>query len=38
MVQRSATAKGPSDLTDLRRLLLTFPEFKVFEGPVADCH
>jgi len=37
MVHRSKSAKGPSDLTDIRRLLLTFPDLKVFEGPVADC-
>ncbi len=36
MVNRSRSAKGPSDLTDIRRLLLTFPELKAFEGPVFD--
>jgi hypothetical protein len=36
MVNRSQSAKGPTDLTDIRRLLLTFPELKTFEGPVAD--
>jgi hypothetical protein len=36
MVSRSKSAKGPSDLTDIRRLLLTFPELKAAEGPVAD--
>jgi len=36
MVKRSKSAKGPTDLTDIRRLLLTFPELKAFEGPVAD--
>src|SRR6185312_16106748 len=36
MVSRSKSAKGPSDLTDIRRLLLTFPELKTAEGPVAD--
>ncbi len=37
MVSRSKSAKGPSDLTDIRRLLLTFPELKVPVGAVADC-
>jgi len=37
MVHRSKSAKGPLDLTDIRRLLLTFPDLKAFEGPVADC-
>jgi hypothetical protein len=37
MVSRSKWAKGPSDLTDIRRLLLTFPELKGFDGAVADC-
>ena len=36
MVNRSQSAKGPTDLTDIRRLLLTFPELKTLEGPVAD--
>src|SRR5262249_19679699 len=36
MVARSRSAKGPSDLTDIRRLLLAFPELKVPEGPVAE--
>ena len=36
MVSRSKSAKGPSDLTDVRRLLLTFPELKALEGPVAN--
>jgi hypothetical protein len=36
MVNRSKSAKGPTDLTDIRRLLLTFPELKAFDGPVAD--
>jgi Nucleotidyl transferase AbiEii toxin, Type IV TA system len=35
-VSRSRSAKGPSDLTDIRRLLLTFPTLKAAEGPVAD--
>ena len=37
MVSRSKSVKGPSDLTDIRRLLLTFPELKISEGAVADC-
>jgi hypothetical protein len=36
MVNRSQSAKGPTDLTDIRRLLLTFPALKTVEGPVAD--
>ena len=36
MVNRSQSAKGPTDLTDIRRLLLTFPELKTLGGPVAD--
>ncbi len=36
MLSRSKTAKGPGDLMDIRRLLLTFPELKASEGPVAD--
>ncbi len=36
MVMRAESVKGPSDLTDIRRLLLTFPELKAREGPVAD--
>ena len=36
MVNRSQSAKGPTDLTDIRRLLLTFPELKTFEGSVTD--
>jgi hypothetical protein len=35
-VSRSKSAKGPSDLTDIRRLLLTFPQLKAFEGPVLE--
>ena len=35
-VSRSGTAKRLSDLVDIHRLLLTFPELKAFEGPVAD--
>ena len=37
MVDHSKSPKGPMDLTDIRRLLLTFPDLKAFEGPVADC-
>ena len=33
MVHRSKSAKGPSDLTDIRRLLLTFPDLKAFRRP-----
>jgi len=36
MVSRSGTAKRLTDLADIHRLLLTFPELKAFEGPVAD--
>ena len=36
MVNRSKSPKGPMDLADIHRLLLTFPELKAFEGPVAD--
>jgi hypothetical protein len=36
MVSRPKTAKGFTDAADLRRLLLTFPELKTEEGPVAD--
>jgi hypothetical protein len=36
MVNRSRSPKGPTDLTDIRRLLLTFPELKQVEGPVYD--
>jgi len=36
MVNHSKSAKGPMDLADIHRLLLAFPELKVFEGPVAD--
>jgi hypothetical protein len=37
MVHRSKSAKGTLDLADTQRLLLTFPDLKAFEGPVADC-
>lgn len=36
MVSRSKTAKGMTDVADLRRLLLTFPDLKVERGAVAD--
>jgi hypothetical protein len=36
MVSRLNSAKGPTDLTDIRRLLLTFPELKFREGSVAE--
>lgn len=36
MVDRRKTAKGATDLADLRRLLLAYPELKVWEGEVAD--
>jgi hypothetical protein len=36
MVSRAKSPKGPTDLTDIRRLLLTFPELKAREGLVAD--
>ena len=36
MVNRAKSAKGPTDLTDIRRLLLTFPALKAREGLVAD--
>jgi len=35
-VQRTKTAKELTDLADLRRLLLTFPDLKTEEGPVAE--
>lgn len=35
-VGRSKTAKGVMDIADLRRLLLTFPQLKTAEGPVAE--
>ncbi len=34
-VNRSKSAKGPTDLTDIRRLLLTLPELKTLNGLVA---
>jgi hypothetical protein len=36
MVQRTKVAKGLTDRADLYRLLLTFPELKTAEGPVAE--
>jgi hypothetical protein len=36
MVSRSKSAKGPTDLTDIRRLLLTFPDLKSLDGEVAN--
>ena len=36
MVDRQKTAKGAIDMADIRRLLLTFPELKTQEGPVAE--
>jgi hypothetical protein len=36
MVQRTKAAKGIIDRADLYRLLLTFPELKTVEGPVAE--
>ncbi len=36
MANRSGTAKRMTDLADIHRLLLTFPELKSGEGPVAE--
>ena len=36
MVSRSGTAKRMTDLADIHRLLLTFPELKVLEGEVGN--
>jgi hypothetical protein len=36
MVNRSGTAKRITDLADIHRLLLTFPELKAREGSVAE--
>jgi hypothetical protein len=36
MTSRPNTPKGSTDLADLRRLLLTFPELKAEEGSVAE--
>jgi hypothetical protein len=35
-VRRTKTARELTDLADLRRLLLTFPDLKTEEGPVAE--
>jgi hypothetical protein len=35
-ISRERSAKGPTDLTDIRRLLLTFPQLKTYEGTVVD--
>ena len=35
-VSRSGTAKSITDLADIHRLLLAFPELKALEGPVAE--
>lgn len=37
MTSRSKTAKGMTDVADLRRLLLTFPELKIKEGLVLEA-
>ncbi|KAA1259804.1 hypothetical protein LF1_23410 [Rubripirellula obstinata] len=37
MVSRSRTAKGMTDIADLRRLLLMFPELKTDHGAVEDA-
>jgi len=37
MVGRSKTAKGMTDIADLRRLLLFFPELKSRQGPVSEA-
>jgi hypothetical protein len=36
MVNRINSAKGPTDLADIRRLLLAFPDLKALDGHVAD--
>jgi len=36
MAQRQHQPKGSTDFTDLQRLLLTFPDLKADEGPVAE--
>jgi hypothetical protein len=36
MVSRSGTAKRITDLADIHRLLLTFPDLRSDKGPVAD--
>jgi hypothetical protein len=35
--ERRNQPKGPTDLRDLRMLLITFPELKTDQGPVRDC-
>ena len=37
MVNRAETAKRMTDLADIHRLLLAFPDLKAPEGPAADC-
>lgn len=37
MTSRTGTAKRLIDLADIHRLLLTFPDLKTPEGPVANC-
>jgi len=37
MAGRQHRPKGSTDLTDLQRLLLAFPDLKTDEGPVAEC-
>ena len=37
MTSRSKTAKGMTDIADLRRLLLTFPELKTLDGLVLEA-
>lgn len=37
MAGRQHRPKGSSDLIDLQRLLLAFPDLKTDEGPVAQC-
>jgi len=37
MISRRKTPKGMMDVADLRGLLLTFPELKAEEGPVAEA-
>lgn len=36
MAERAKSAKGATDLADLRRLLLAFPSFKTVDGEVHD--
>lgn len=37
MIDRPKSPKGLMDAADVRRLLLTFPELKTEEGPVAEA-